>query len=33
MFDSRPLGFSQVVIAPPGQTIYIAGQGAFDKVF
>jgi len=31
MFDSRPLGFSQVVIAPPGQTIYIAGQGAFDK--
>ncbi|MGD1834376.1 MAG: RidA family protein [Nitrososphaeraceae archaeon] len=30
LFDSSPLGFSQVVIAPEGDTAYISGQGAFD---
>jgi enamine deaminase RidA (YjgF/YER057c/UK114 family) len=33
LFDSRSFGFSQVVKATAGQTIFLAGQGAFDAKF
>ena len=31
LFDGRPFGFSQVVAATGGQTVYIAGQVAWDS--
>ncbi len=30
LFDSRPWGFSQVSISPPGRIVHIAGQVAWD---
>jgi enamine deaminase RidA (YjgF/YER057c/UK114 family) len=33
LFDSRSFGFSQVVKATAGRTIFLAGQGAFDAKF
>jgi len=31
LFDSRPWGFSQLVISPPGRLVHIAGQVAWDS--
>jgi 2-iminobutanoate/2-iminopropanoate deaminase len=31
LFDSRPYGFSQVVISNPGRHIFISGQVAWDR--
>ena len=33
LFESAPLGFTQVVKAPAGATLYLSGQGAFDRKF
>ena len=33
LFESGPLGFTQVVKAPAGTTLYLSGQGAFDRNF
>ncbi len=30
LFDSRPYGFSQVVVAKPGNMVFISGQVAWD---
>ena len=30
LFSSKPWGFSQVVVSPPGQIVHIAGQVAWD---
>jgi len=30
LFDSRPWGFSQVSISPPGTLVHVAGQVAWD---
>lgn len=30
LFPSRPYGFSQVVVAPGGRTVYISGQVGWD---
>lgn len=30
LFDSRPWGFSQVSISPPGALVHVAGQVAWD---
>ncbi len=30
LFDSRKWGFSQVVVSPPGRSVHIAGQVAWD---
>jgi len=31
LFDSRPFGFSQIVVSNPGKIISISGQVAWDK--
>lgn len=31
LFDSRPYNFSQVVTAPAGRLVYVAGQTAWDE--
>ena len=31
LFNSQIAGYAQVVVAPPGTTVYLAGQGAIDK--
>ena len=33
LFQSTGFGYSQVVKAPPGPTLYLSGQGGFDKGF
>lgn len=33
LFDSAPFGFSQVVQAQAGTTLFLSGQGAFDREF
>lgn len=31
LFESRQYGFSQVVVAPPGQLVFVSGQVAWDR--
>jgi len=31
LFDSRQYGFSQVVMTPPGQLVFVSGQVAWDR--
>jgi enamine deaminase RidA (YjgF/YER057c/UK114 family) len=33
LFESKSLGYSQVVKAQPGRTLFLSGQGAFDAGF
>ena len=31
LFDSRPFGFSQIVVTDPGKMVFISGQVAWDE--